>query len=169
MKKTNIFIFSLLLFFSFSSAFALDKGSEAPAFTLKNIKDNQSVSLSDYAGKVVYLDFWASWCAPCRGSFPLLNKLYAKLKDRGVEIVGVNLDEDDEELAKFMSMYPVDFTLVRDAEGDVPEMYEVAVMPSSFIIDQHGKVQFSHQGFRDEDIDTIEKHINDLLANKSLH
>jgi len=165
-RKSYLVVLSLSLILAFGAAQALEKGQAAPGFSLKTVAGDKTVSLKDYLGKVVYLDFWASWCAPCRGSFPLLNKLHNKYKDKGLVILGVNVDEDTEQLNKFIKMFPVDFTLVRDAEFEIPEVYGVSTMPSSFVIDQEGKIQVLHKGFRDGDIDVIEQHVVDLLAGK---
>lgn len=148
------------------SANATEVGQSAPSFTLPNEKTNSPVALKQFAGKVIYLDFWASWCAPCKTSFPLLNKLYAKLKSQGFEVIAVNLDENKNLCDKFLQDVSVDFTVLRDEKGEWADKYIVETMPTSFIIDKNGIVQKIHHGFNSDDIKEIEAIITGLLAKK---
>jgi thiol-disulfide isomerase/thioredoxin len=163
MKKTlAISILAALAF----TANATEVGQSAPQFTLPSLKTDSSTALKQFAGKVIYLDFWASWCAPCKTSFPLLNKLHAKLKAQGFEVVAINLDEDKTLAEKFLQEVPVDFTVLRDAKGELADQYVVDSMPTSFIIDKNGVVQKIHHGFTSEDIKELEAKITELLAKK---
>jgi len=144
-------------------AAAVEKGSTAPLFSLPQIGQENKIALGNYKGKVVYLDFWASWCAPCRVSFPLLNTLYKEKKNRGFEIIAINLDEDDNDLKRFLKLISVDFTLLRDLSNKVPEMYAVEAMPSSFIIDKKGQIRYVHKGFKRSDMAKIEQKVEQLL------
>ena len=119
--------------------------------------------MTQFSNKVIYLDFWASWCAPCRTSFPLLNALYQKYQQQGFEVVAVNLDEDLDDAKKFLVEYPVAFTVLRDEPGEWAETYDVESMPTSFIIDKHGTIQRVHNGFAKADIDEIENKIVSLI------
>jgi thiol-disulfide isomerase/thioredoxin len=148
------------------TANATEVGQPAPQFTLPTLKTDSPTPLKQFAGKVVYLDFWASWCAPCKTSFPLLNKLHQKLKAQGFEVVAVNLDEDKVLAEKFLQEVPVDFTVLRDAKGEWADKFVVESMPTSFIIDKNGVVQNIHHGFVAEDIKEIETKITELLAKK---
>jgi len=145
------------------SANATEVGQNAPQFTLPTLKTDSPTPLKQFAGKVVYLDFWASWCAPCKTSFPLLNKLHQKLKAQGFEVVAVNLDEDKALGEKFLQEVPVDFTVLRDASGEWADKFVVDSMPTSFIIDKNGVVQKIHHGFVSEDIAEIEAKVMELL------
>jgi thiol-disulfide isomerase/thioredoxin len=148
------------------SANATDVGQPAPEFTLPTLQQDQPTSLKQFAGKVIYLDFWASWCAPCRTSFPLLNKMHEKLKAQGVEVVGINLDEDKVAAEKFLKEFPVSFTVLRDAKGEWADKFVVESMPTSFIIDKQGVVKNIHHGFASDDIKELEEKITKLLAEK---
>ncbi len=165
MKKFFVAILLLSGAFSFN-VFAAEVGQSAPQFTLPLIKNESPVSLKQFAGKVIYLDFWASWCAPCRTSFPLLNKLHQKLKSQGFEVVAINLDEEKANAEKFLQEIPVEFTVLRDAKGELSDMYVVDSMPTSFIIDKSGKIQKIHHGFKSDDIQEIETKITELLNQK---
>ena len=100
--------------------------------------------LDDYAGKVVILDFWASWCVPCRRSFPWLNAMHAKYSDEDLVIVGVNLDIERTEADRFLREFPADFSIVYDDDKVLAKTFEVMAMPSSYLLDRNGKVVERH-------------------------
>jgi thiol-disulfide isomerase/thioredoxin len=164
--KFNAIALALLSSVSCFTASATDVGQPAPQFTLPTLLQDKPTALKEFAGKVVYLDFWASWCAPCRTSFPLLNKLHEKLKAQGFEVVAINLDEDKALAEKFLQEYPVSFTVLRDAKGEWADQFVVESMPTSFIIDKQGVVQNIHHGFTSDDIKELEEKITKLLAQK---
>jgi thiol-disulfide isomerase/thioredoxin len=164
--KFRAVAFAMLTSTTYVTANATDVGQPAPQFTLPTLQQDQPTSLKQYAGKVIYLDFWASWCAPCRTSFPLLNKLHEKLKAQGFEVVGINLDEDKANAEKFLKEFPVGFTVLRDAKGEWADQFVVESMPTSFIIDKQGVVQNIHHGFASADINELEEKITKLLAQK---
>ena len=165
-NKLRITVIALLTSaFSFNS-FATEVGQPAPQFTLPTLQQDKPTSLTQFAGKVVYLDFWASWCAPCRTSFPLLNKLHEKLKSQGFEVVGINLDEDKANAEKFLKEFSVGFTVLRDAKGEWADQFVVESMPTSFIIDKQGVVKYIHHGFTSDDVKDLEPKITALLAKK---
>ncbi len=143
---------------------ATEISEPAPQFTLPALQQDQPVTLKAFAGKVVYLDFWASWCAPCRTSFPLLNALHKRLKAQGFEVIAINLDEDKTKAEQFVKEIPVDFTVLRDGKGEWADRYVVESMPTSFIIDKQGIVQHIHHGFSGDDINGLEQKIASLLA-----
>jgi thiol-disulfide isomerase/thioredoxin len=165
-KKLGSIAFAMLTSAACFTANATDVGQPAPQFTLPTLQADQPTALKQYAGKVVYLDFWASWCAPCRTSFPLLNKLHEKLKAKGFEVVAVNLDEDKANAEKFLKEFPVSFTVLRDAKGEWADQFVVESMPTSFILDKQGVVQNIHHGFASADIKELEEKITKLLAQK---
>jgi thiol-disulfide isomerase/thioredoxin len=142
---------SVVIALLFSGAVsAADVGSAAPAFSLEGIKNvtaGQKVSLANYKGKIVYVDFWASWCGPCQRSFPALESLRAKYKDKGFEVVAINMDENLQDATDFLTKHPVSFPIARDAKGTVAEEYKVKGMPSAYIIDQKGTVLNIVEGF----------------------
>ena len=164
--KLNTIAFMLLTSASCFTANATEVGQAAPQFTLPTLLQDKPTTLKQFAGKVVYVDFWASWCAPCRTSFPLLNKLHEKLKAQGFEVVAINLDEEKANAEKFLQEYPVSFTVLRDAKGEWADQFVVESMPTSFIIDKQGVVQNIHHGFTTDDIKDLEEKITKLLAQK---
>ena len=118
--------------------------------------------LDGYAGKVVYVDFWASWCAPCAESFPWLNTLQQKFGSR-LAVVGVGVDEDSADADRFLKRHPAQFDIVRDPQGHIASHYTLPGMPTALILDEHGKVVHIHSGFRHADIADYEAAIGDAL------
>lgn len=116
-----------------------------------------------YKGKVVYLDFWASWCGPCRQSFPWLNDMQAKYKKQGLIVIGINLDEEPEMAQEFLKSVPAKFRLFADPSGKLAQKYDVMGMPSSVMIDGRGKIRGSHVGFKKGKAASYEKSIVKLL------
>jgi len=143
---------------------AVEEGDQAPDFTLPSIyTEGGEISLSDYAGKAVYIDFWASWCAPGLVSLPRYNELYHMYRDRGSEILAVNVDNPVEEGLLFLEETPLDFPIPADPEGNALELFEVIGMPTSYLIGPDGRVELVHVGFRDGDIAVIEEAIQRVL------
>jgi len=106
------------------------------------------LELSVYRGKVVVLDFWASWCVPCRRSFPWLNEMHSRYGKDGLVIIGVNVDKDPDEAAEFLQKYPAQFKIHYDPAGKLAEEFGVRGMPSSFVIGRDGQVVSQHIGFK---------------------
>jgi thiol-disulfide isomerase/thioredoxin len=115
----------------------------APLTTADN-----SLNLSNYDGKVVIVDFWASWCVPCRRSFPWMNAMLDKYRGDGLVIIAVNLDRNAEDAARFLEKYPAKFEIFYDPEGALAKEYGVEVMPSSIIIGRNGESIERHAGFK---------------------
>jgi len=125
-----------------------------------------AIDLNAYRGQVVLLDFWASWCAPCRESFPWMGEIGKKYRDRGFAVLGVNLDKDDVSAKDFLHRFPVDFKIIFDASGTLAEQYHLMAMPSSFLIDRTGRVRYRHQGFRLDKRADYEAELETLLDEK---
>jgi peroxiredoxin len=145
------------------AAGALGAGDAAPQFTARALEGADQLSLADYRGKLVYLDFWASWCPPCLVSLPELEALRKEYAGRGLEIVAVNLDRDLEQARRFLKKHPVGYASASDPEGRIPRSFEVETMPTSFLIDQGGVIRYVHEGFRKGDLDALRKRIDALL------
>ena len=136
---------------------------KAPDFNLP-ARDG-TVSLSDYRGRLVYVDFWASWCVPCRKSFPWMNAMHRNYEKYGLSIVAVNLDTDRNLADRFLEQVPAEFTVAFDPSGKTAENYGVKVMPSSYIVNRDGDVVAIHKGFRAKDTAKLEKEIRQFLSN----
>jgi thiol-disulfide isomerase/thioredoxin len=128
----------------------------APAFA-------QDLDLSAYKGKVVYLDFWASWCVPCRLSFPFMTQLQQSYGPEGLVVVAVDVDKDRTKAAAFLQQMPPAFRIVYDPKGSIAQQYDFRDMPTSVLIGRDGKVHFVHSGFFPEKEGEYLMHVNSLL------
>jgi len=120
--------------------------------------------LGEIKGKLLWVDFWASWCAPCRRSFPWLNQMQTKYGGQGLQVIGVNLDNDKSVADKFLKEVPARFTLKFDPAGKLAQKFDVQAMPSSFLLDAAGNVLATHAGFRLTDSAQYEAQIKTALA-----
>lgn len=135
-------------------------GTPAPSC----IAGESPLNLQAYSGKVVLVDFWATWCPPCKQSMPFLNALRNQLSDKGFEIIAVNVDEDTDQAKAFLAEMPVDYPNLFDAAGHCPRDFEVKAMPSSYLIDRRGTLRAVHLGFREGDQTSLRQQIEALLA-----
>ena len=121
----------------------------APDFTLPVIANGDgSLVMKDLEGSVVYLDFWASWCGPCRLSLPALDAIYQELQDQGLVVAAITVDAVEEDALDFLERYPVSYPIAFDNSGDVPTAFAVNGMPSGYLIDRSGNVRAVHVGFK---------------------
>jgi thiol-disulfide isomerase/thioredoxin len=132
-------------------------------FSLPLKTDSGQIKLSEYKGKVIYLDFWASWCIPCRKSFPWMNEIEKRYADKGFKVIAVNLDQEQDKAKDFLKKIPAQFTVAYDPEGVSATAFKVKGMPSTYLIDRNGKIVFSHIGFRKKEIPAMEEKIKQLL------
>jgi len=135
---------------------------EAPTFSVAS--DTGNLSLADFKGKVVYVDFFASWCSPCRSSFKWLNETHEKHAANGLVILAINLDKERDLAEQFLKQNPAKFRVGYDAEGTSAQTYQLKGMPSSYLIDRKGQLRATHIGFRDKDRVTRTNEIASLLA-----
>jgi cytochrome c biogenesis protein CcmG/thiol:disulfide interchange protein DsbE len=122
------------------------------------------LDLAALHGKVVYIDFWASWCVPCRQSFPWMDGLGRELEREGLVIVAVNVDHERADAERFLRQFAPQFRIAYDPEGALAERYQVRGMPTSVLLDRAGRTVFVHQGFRDRERESLEKQIRAALA-----
>lgn len=125
---------------------------------------SQDIHFQDYQGKVILLDFWASWCGPCRQSFPWMNDMQAKYAGQGLTIIAINLDSESDAAREFLTEVPASFVLGFDPEGKSAEAMQVEAMPMSYLIDRHGQIRYRLMGFNSEKQSEHETHIKTLLS-----
>jgi thiol-disulfide isomerase/thioredoxin len=124
--------------------------SMAPGFSLKS-RSGDMVSLDQLKGQVVMINFWASWCGPCRTEMPLLDQMYKRYSSLGFTLIGVNVEEDIRDAEKLLASMPVTFPVVFDRQSTVSKLYDVNAMPSSVFIDRKGNVRYLHRGYKNGD------------------
>jgi peroxiredoxin len=142
-------------------------GNPAPEFHVDTITGGKpTVALKDLRGRVVLVDFWGTFCKPCKESFPKLQALHGKYSATGLTIIGISEDdaEDKDKIASFAAAYGAKFAIAWDGDKAVAQQYKPDSMPSSFVIDRKGVVRYEHVGFRSGDEIVIEKEIQELLA-----
>jgi len=139
------------------SIHAAEVGQVAPDFDLSG--GQGAVKLSDYKGKVVYLDFWASWCGPCKQSFPWMNDMQTRYGGKGLNLVAVNVDQKPDDARAFLKDNAAKFTVAFDQAGKTPKAYAIKGMPTSVLIGADGKVLMVHSGFKEEQRGELEKQI----------
>ncbi|HEX7640181.1 MAG TPA: TlpA disulfide reductase family protein, partial [Burkholderiaceae bacterium] len=147
---------------------AVSVGDPAPDFQLPATRDARTgamtVRLSDLRGKLVYLDFWASWCGPCKQSFPWMDRLQARYAGRGLVVLAVDLDTHADDAQAFLDELAPGFRVAFDAQGATPRQYAIQGMPTSVLIGPDGKVLLVHGGFRAEEAPAVEARIRDALS-----
>ncbi len=143
---------------------ALEKGRQAPDADLTTASG--TLKLDQFRGSVVYLDFWASWCAPCRQSFPWMNSMQSKYGGQGLKIIAVNLDAKADDSRRFLAAVPASFAIAFDPQGLLARRFEVQGMPSSVLIGRDGKVVLQHVGFNEASRDKLEASIRATLETK---
>jgi thiol-disulfide isomerase/thioredoxin len=143
---------------------AVEVGQTAPDFDLAG--SLAAVKLSDYKGKTVYLDFWASWCGPCKQSFPWMNEMQSRYGAKGFRVVGVNVDQKTDDAKAFLKDTPARFDVAFDQTGKTPKTYAIKGMPTSVLIGADGKVISVHSGFRNEQRAELEAQIQQALSSQ---
>ena len=123
-------------------------------------------ALTKHKGEVIYLDFWASWCGPCRKSFPWMNDIEAEYKQQGFSVISINLDANKALATKFLNEMPASFTVIYDPKGKIAKHFKIQGMPSSLLIGRDGKIKSRHTGFFTNKVSLYQKEIEELLATK---
>ena len=137
-------------------------GRVAPSISFKDL-DGAAVRLSDVKGRVVLLDFWASWCAPCEASFPALDAMAVSLQDRQFAVFAVSVDEKRKSLDAFLDAHPHRMRVVRDERMAAADAFKVIGIPTAFVIDREGRIRFSHPGYALDTVDVLRREILSLL------
>jgi peroxiredoxin len=136
---------------------------QAPAFTLQSL-DGKTVTLGQYKGDVVMINFWASWCGPCRQEMPLLDDIYKQYKDMGFVLLGVNVEPDASNANGWLKKTPVSYPILYDPKSSVSQLYSVQAMPTTVIIDRQGVVRYVHNGYLPGDENQYMNSIRSLIV-----
>jgi thiol-disulfide isomerase/thioredoxin len=157
-KKFQFFFILLISFFLLCSTVQAKDLSEISA------KDQLDKLIERHLGEVIYVDFWASWCGPCRKSFPWMNKMQRELKSQGFTVVSINVDAEKALATEFLKENPANFAVIYDAKGELARFFKIQGMPSSLIINKKGEIKYAHSGFFTVKISQYEQEIKQLLA-----
>ena len=160
LAKLSVALLMTHLLVTAANAATLDKA--APDFTLKSLQGT-NLKLSEMAGNVVLLNFWASWCGPCRQEMPLLNDLHNKYEALGFSVIGVNVEQETELARSFIANSPVDFPILLDSTNKVSQLYDVIAMPTTVLIDRDGKMRYLHKGYQAGDEKIYQKMVKKLI------
>ncbi len=160
----RIMFFALLLS-EYTAVDAVSIDENSPSCVLESIRRGEkTVKLGGATNKVLYVDFWASWCAPCAKSFPFMNHLNRQFEGQGLQIIAINLDENPDDIIPFLQRFPASFAIVRDTNQQCAEAFSVQAMPSTYLIDKQGRVRYIHLGFRPGETNRLLETIQQLLA-----
>jgi peroxiredoxin len=153
-----------LLIFAIMPSLALAVTDSGPAqnFTLKSAQGS-NIRLSEYRGQVVLINFWASWCGPCRQEMPHLNELQKKYEALGFTVFGVNVEQDRKMADQVLKDIPVSFPILFDESNAVSELYDVDAMPVTVLVDRNGDIRFAHRGYKSGNEDVYERQIRSLI------
>lgn len=135
---------------------------KAPDFTLKS-SSGKNIKLSEYRGQVILLNFWASWCGPCRQEMPILNQIQNRYSKLGFTVLGVNVEEDSRQAKTMLREIPVDFPILFDTTNKVSKLYNVSAMPSTVLIDRDGNLRYLHKGYKPGDETKYKQWIKKLV------
>ncbi|MBX3617085.1 TlpA disulfide reductase family protein [Nitrosomonas sp.] len=163
MKKIRLLGMAALLFLGSTSLLAEHLERISSACDLTTLDGKPALELQDLRGKVVYMDFWASWCPPCVKSFAFLNQLEQEMGEQGVHVIGVNLDEKVKDAQEFLTKHPANFSIVADPSKECAKALEVMAMPTSYIIDKKGNIRHVHQGFRPGETEELRALVTQLV------
>ncbi len=156
----------LLACLATAPAAALEVGDIAPTFDAPRVSGEGTLSLEALRGKVVFVDFWASWCAPCQVSMPQLDALRKEFPPDRFVLVGVNVDRDPALARNLLERRSIGYPSASDPEGRLPARFGLETMPTAYLIDPDGVIRYVHRGFRKGDIETLRDEIRDLLADR---
>jgi thiol-disulfide isomerase/thioredoxin len=151
MKLKSLHLFLIALLVQGSSVWAVEAGKPLPDLGLAEVQKTK--------GQYIYIDYWASWCGPCRQSFPWMNALQAKLGSKGLKVVAVNVDAKRADADKFLTHTPAQFTIAYDPQGESAKKLAIKTMPTSMLVSPEGRVLFVHSGFRTEETGQLEAKI----------
>lgn len=145
-----------------SSSVMADVSGTAPDFTLKS-RSGENLRLEDLRGEVVMLNFWASWCGPCRQEMPHMDDIEKEFRDYGFRVLAVNVDQRREDAEEFLDTMPVDFAILWDHDSQVSERYDVQAMPTTVMIDRDGQARYVHHGYQPGYEDDYRAQIRELI------
>ena len=164
LKLIHVLVVSFICAFATQIAYSASVGDDAPSFRARSLDGSETISKADLAGKVVFVDFWASWCPPCLKSLPEFENLQTSFSGRDdVVVIAINLDENPQDATDFINKINVSYKILADKSGEIPESFGVNAMPTSYVIDKSGVIRYVHSGYKSGDVSKIKTEIEKLL------
>ena len=164
LKLIQVSVVSFICTFATQFTYAASVGDDAPSFRARSLDGSETISKADLEGKVVFVDFWASWCPPCLKSLPEFENLQTSFSGRDdVVVIAINLDENPQDATAFINKINVTYKILTDQSGDIPELFGVNAMPTSYVIDKSGVIRYVHNGYKSGDVNKIKTEIEKLL------
>tara|TARA_R110002049_G_scaffold225521_1_gene397387 strand:+ start:13355 stop:13852 length:498 start_codon:yes stop_codon:yes gene_type:complete len=164
LKLIKVSVVSIICTFATQFAHSASVGEDAPSFRARSLDGSETISKSDLEGKVVFVDFWASWCPPCLKSLPEFENLQTSFSGRDdVVVIAINLDENVKDATDFINKINVSYKILADQSGQIPESFGVNTMPTSYVIDKSGVIRYVHNGYKTGDVSKIKNEIEKLL------
>ncbi len=168
-RLTGVFLLRMVLGVLASGAWnlslAIEIGQPAPDFTLKSLQ-GENLRLEEYRGKVVLINFWASWCGPCRQEMPILDRIHKRYAPAGFSVLGVNVESEEKKARKVANRLNVSFPLLFDQNQQVSEAYSLESMPYTVLVDRDGQVRYIHHGYKPGDENKYINRLKQLLRNR---
>jgi thiol-disulfide isomerase/thioredoxin len=162
--KAAIAILALVSLLTGPHARGAEPGQPVPGCALASLRGGERLDPSGFAGQVIWVDFWASWCSSCAESFPFLEDLQRDLGARGLRVLAINVDEDARDALDFLARHPVSFPVAADPRGECSRRFRLAGMPASYLVDRQGIVRHAGRGFRAGEADALRRLAEDLLG-----
>lgn len=163
-KKIHILLLSSICLLATQFTYSASVGDDAPSFRARTLNGSETISNADLEGKVVFVDFWASWCPPCLKSLPEFENLQTSFSGRDdVVVLAINLDENPKDAKDFVRQLDVTYKILADKDGVIPESFGVNAMPTSYVIDKSGVIRYVHSGYKSGDVNKIKAEIEKLL------
>lgn len=164
LKFIQVSVLSLFCAVASQFSYSASVGDDAPSFRARSLDGSETISKADLAGKVVFVDFWASWCPPCLKSLPEFENLQTSFSGRDdVVVIAINLDDNPQDAKDFINKIDVSYKILADKSGEIPESFGVNAMPTSYIIDKSGVIRYVHSGYKSGDVNIIKSEIEKLL------
>ena len=161
-RSKRVLLSAVLAAFAGAAVPAIAPATMAPDFTLKSV-DGPNIRLQEQRGRVVLVNFWATWCGPCRQEMPHLNRLYEKYRASGFVLLGVNIDEDQRNAIGLATKLGLKFPVLLDTDRKVSKLYDMSAMPATVLIDKDGRVKYLHRGYQSGVEDTYDQQIREML------
>lgn len=161
-KNIKALIYSTIILFSHTVYSAGETSGKAPDFTLKS-NSGKNIRLEELRGEVLFINFWASWCGPCKQEMPILDELHKRYAPAGFKVIGINVEQELDAAMSLLKKNPVSFPVLWDTDSEVSAAYNVEAMPTSILVDRNGNMRYIHRGYKPGYEELYREHIKELI------